>query len=116
MRISMLIGTGVLVMCVVVGCGGSSAEEAIFKDQIKLYNDGAAVYDKVTDKASFEKANAEAMTITKKALEIAAKQMAEGMKSPERMASAAKKYEGQLKEAQEKFSKAQKAALEKAMK
>jgi len=114
MRGAMLFGCGVLAVCVFVGCGGASAEEALFKDQIKLYNDAAASLEKVTDKASFEKAKGEAEASAKKAMEFAGKILETGLKSPEKLKTASEKYAGELKTAQERYMKAMTAAAMKA--
>jgi hypothetical protein len=114
MRSSVLFGSGVLVLCLFVGCGGSSAEDALFKDQIKFYNDAAAKFEGVTDKASYEKVKSEAEASAKKALELAGKILETGMKSPEKLKSASEKYAGELKTAQERYMKAMTAAAMKA--
>jgi hypothetical protein len=107
MNKSVVFGSGILVVALVVGCGGSS-DDAIMKEQIDLMNQMASVMEKVTDADSMKSAEAEIKTLKEKgdALNKKTKDWSEDKKK-----KMLEKYKGEIQSATERFGKAMIAAM-----
>src|SRR5262245_44784470 len=101
----MIIGCGLLLVAVLIGCGGSS-DDPIAKEHIALLNEMAGIYENVTDLASFTDALAKVQRLDRKArdLEAKTKDWSEEKKN---------KYQSEIETAKERLQKALKAAARK---
>jgi hypothetical protein len=109
MRKPVLTGCGLLMAALIVGCG--SSDDAIVKEQISLMNEMTAVFEKVTDAASFKDAEKQIQNLKKRAEEIEAKTKSW---SEDKKKTVAQKYEKELKASAEKMAGAMMAAAMKA--
>jgi hypothetical protein len=106
-----LFGGGVLVMALVVGCGGGSPEDRVARQQIDLFNEMATIMEGVQDAESFKAAQAKINGLETKAKDIAKETEKWSQQTKDDMK---KKYEGEAKKAFERFTNAMKSAAVKA--
>ena len=105
-----MVGSGVLLLVLAAGCGGGS-DDAVIEDQVRLMNDMAADYEKVTDAASWKKVQAEVEKLQPRAEELRKK---EASWSEAKKKQLEQKYASELKAATEKLEAARADARKKA--
>jgi hypothetical protein len=105
----LFVGGGLLVLGLAAGCGGG--DDAVLKDQIRLMNEIAAAYDKVTDADSWEKAQAEAEKLLPRVEELKKK---ENSWSEEKKKQLSEKHASELQAATDRLKAARQAARKKA--
>jgi hypothetical protein len=108
MNRAVFVGSGLLLLGLAAGCGGG--DDAVIKDQISLMNEVAAAYDKVTDTASWKKAEAEVEKLLPRAEELKKK---ENSWSEEKKKQLSEKYAGELQAATDRLEAARQAARKK---
>jgi hypothetical protein len=101
-------GCAILLLAVlVVGCGGKP-EYKLVKDEIEVYNQMSAAYEKVKDRATFDTVQRDEIEPLQKKLGALEKEL-EAL-GPERKAAAMKENEAQFKEAFDRFVAVKKKA------
>jgi hypothetical protein len=74
MNRALIVGGGLALLGLAAGCGGG--DDAVIQDQIALMNEAAAAYEKVTDAASWKRAQAEVEGLLPRAAELRKKESA----------------------------------------
>lgn len=111
MRMPVIMGCGLLLAAVLVGCG-SSSEDAVAKERIAVLDQMSGILEKVTDAKSFKDAEAQMAKLKTKAEDLAAKSNKWSESTKKAMET---KYKAQIEASMERMQKAMMTASTKAL-
>ena len=106
-----VIGCGIMLAALLVGCG-SSGPDALMQEQLAMADEMTAMMEKVTDKKSFDNAMAKIKDMTQRGAEMEKKIQA---LSEEQRKAVQAKYKDQMEASKKKFEAAFTKAVGKAV-
>lgn len=103
MTILRVAGGGLMLVALVVGCGGASSDDALVKDFIQTMDEMAGIMEKVTDAKSMNEAKSKLNQVKAKSEELSKKLDAI---PKERSKALEEKYKGQIENCKNRLMKA----------